>query len=108
MINGYTNTNQTLRLDWIAFAKRMSNPADPNSLVQDFDTYFLRMQLNSTSLNTIKTQTLLSGQTTDSYWTTAWINYINNPNNQTFYSDIYNRLQNLMKYFINLEEFQLM
>lgn len=108
MVNGYTNTNQTLKLDWIAFAKRMTNPGDPNQLVQDFDTYLLRMQLNAATQSTIKTQTLLSGQTTDSYWTTAWTNYIGNPNNQSFYSDVNNRLLSLMKYFMNLEEFYLM
>lgn len=108
MVNGYTNSSQTIKLDWIAFAKRMTNPYDPNILVQDFNTYLLRMQLNASSLNTIKTQTLLSGQSTDSYWTTAWTNYINNPNNQTYLSDVNNRLQSLMKYYLNLEEFQLM
>ncbi len=108
MVNGYTNTNQTLKLDWISFAQRMSNPSDPNSLVQDFDTYLLRMQLNPASLATIKTQTLLSGQASDSYWTTAWNNYIAFPNNTSYISEVNNRLKALMQYFLNLEEFQLM
>ncbi|MEP6675860.1 MAG: DUF1800 family protein [Ferruginibacter sp.] len=108
MINGYSNTNQIIRVDWIAFTKRMTNPADPNILVQDFDTYLLRMQLEPATLTTIKTQTLLTGQSTDSYWTTAWNNYAGNPNNQTYFSDVNNRLSLLMKYFLNLEEFQLM
>lgn len=108
MVNGYTNTNQTLKLDWISLAKRMSNPSDPNQLVQDFDTYFLRMQMQPSTLSTIKTQTLLSGQTTDSYWTTAWNNYTGNPNNQSYFSDVNNRLSLLMKYYMNLEEFYLM
>ncbi|MEO5648239.1 MAG: DUF1800 family protein, partial [Chitinophagaceae bacterium] len=108
MVNGYTNTNQTLKLDWISFAQRMSNPSDPNSLVQDFDTYLLRMQLNPASLDTIKTQTLLSGQASDSYWTTAWNNYIAFPNNTSYISEVNNRLKALMQYFLNLEEFQLM
>ena len=108
MVNGYTNTNQTIRIDWIAFAKRMTNPGDPNALVQDFNTYLLRMQLEPATLQTIKTQTLLTGQSTDSYWTTAWNNYTNNPNTQTYISDVNNRLLSLMKYFLNLEEFQLM
>jgi uncharacterized protein (DUF1800 family) len=108
MVNGYTNTNQTLKLDWIGFAKRMTNPSDPNQLVQDFNTYLLRMQLEPSTLSTIKTQTLLSGQSTDSYWTTAWNNYIANPNNQSSFSDVNNRLLLLLKYYMNLEEFYLM
>ncbi len=108
LTNGYTNTNQTIRIDWIAFAKRMSDPSDPNTLVQDFNTYLLRMQLNQATRDTIKTQTLLSGQSTDSYWTTAWNNYISSPNTPANFSDVNNRLQSLIKYFMNLEEFHLM
>ena len=106
--SGYTNTNQTLKLDWIGFAKRMSDPGDPNVLVKDFNTYFLRMALDQASLDTIKTQTLLSGQSSDAYWTTAWNNYTGNPYNAAYLSDVNNRLANLMKYFMNLEEYYLM
>jgi hypothetical protein len=108
LIYGYTNSNQVLKVDWIDFAKRMSNPADPNSLVQDFNTYLLRMPLNLTSRNTIKTQTLLTGQSSDIYWTNAWNNYVAYPNIQGFINDVNYRLYLLMYYFMNLEEYHLM
>ena len=108
LTNGYTTSNQTIKIDWIAFTKRMSNPSDPNSLVQDFNTYLLRMELNQSSRDNIKTQTLLSGQSQDYYWTNAWDSYMLNPNSQALYTDVNNRLQSLIKYFMNLEEFYLM
>ncbi len=65
MLNGYTNTNQKLQIDPISIAKRMNNPSDPNALVNDFNTFFLRMPLTDTSKAQIKKDTLLTGQTTE-------------------------------------------
>jgi uncharacterized protein (DUF1800 family) len=108
MLNGYTNTNQRLIINPIEVARRMSNPADPNALVQDFNTYFLRMQLATASLATIKQNTLLTGQTSDYYWTNAWNAYIANPSLQSNINDITTRLRNLVNYFMLLEEYHLM
>ncbi|MES2774823.1 MAG: DUF1800 domain-containing protein [Bacteroidota bacterium] len=108
MLGGYTNTNQKIQLDWISFAKRMTNPGDPNILVQDFVTYLLRMPLSQAARDRIKSDTLLTGQTTDSYWTTAWNNYITNPGNSLNFSDVNTRLLSLCKYIINVEEYHLM
>jgi hypothetical protein len=108
MLNGYTNTNQKLMINPIEVARRMSNPADPNALVQDFNTYFLRMQLATASLATIKQNTLLTGQTSDYYWTNAWNAYIANPSLQSNINDITTRLKNLVNYFMLLEEYHLM
>jgi len=108
MVNGYTNTNQTIKLDAVNFASRMTAPGDPNQLVQDFCTYLLRMPLALTTRNTIKTATLLTGQITDSYWTDAWTQYVADPGSPSKYSNVNTRLTALVKYFINLEEYQLM
>ncbi len=108
MLNGYTNTNQKIQLDWISFAKRMTNPADPNILIQDFATYLLRMPLSLTTRNKIKTETLLSGQSLDIYWTTAWNNYIAGPSFPATFNEVNNRLLSLTKYMINVEEYHLM
>lgn len=108
LISGYTYSNQTVQINWIDFTKRMSNPSDPNALIQDFNTYLLRMPLTLATRNTIKTQTLLSGQSSDAYWINAWNAYTANPNNQLYFSDVNNRLLSLIYYFMNLEEFHLM
>lgn len=108
LTNGYSNTNQKLIIDPLAIASRMSNPADPNALVQDFNTYFLRMQLSAASLTTIKQGVLLTGQITDSYWSDAWNAYIANPNLKVNIDTVNTRLRNLCNYFLFLEEYQLM
>ena len=108
MINGYTVSNQPLRLDWISFAKRMTNPSDPNQLVLDFNTYFLRVQLLQTTRDSIKSQTLLTGQSTDSYWTTAWNTYISDPQNPGNFSNVNGRILSLAKFMLNVEEYHLM
>ena len=108
MLNGYTNTNQKLQIDPLAMARRMSNPGDPNALVQDFTTYFLRMPLSDTAKAQIKRDTLLTGQTTDSYWTTAWSSYIASPNTQSNINEVTTRLKSLCNYFLFLEEYHLM
>jgi uncharacterized protein (DUF1800 family) len=108
MLNGYTNTNQKLQIDPVAIAKRMANPSDPNLLVSDFTTYFLRMPLSDPSKAQIKKDTLLTGQTTDSYWTTAWNSYIASPNTQANINEVTTRLKSLTNYFLFLEEYHLM
>lgn len=108
LTNGYSNTNQKLIIDPLAIASRMSNPADPNALVQDFNTYFLRMQLSATALSTIKQGVLLTGQVTDSYWSDAWNAYVANPNLKVNIDTVNGRLRNLCTYFFFLEEYQLM
>ena len=108
MLNGYTSSNQTMRLDWINFAKRMTNPSDPNQLVLDFNTYFLRVTLLQATRDTIKSQTLLTGQSTDGYWSSAWNTYVADPQNPLNVSNISGRLLNLAKFFLNVEEYHLM
>ncbi len=108
MLSGYTNTNQKLIINPIQVASRMTDPGDPNTLVQDFATYFLRMPLSTASLDQIKKDTLLTGQTSDHYWTDAWVAYTANPNLQSTINDITNRLKNLCNYFLLLEEYHLM
>ncbi|TDH21388.1 DUF1800 domain-containing protein [Segetibacter sp. 3557_3] len=108
ILNGYTNSNQRLQIDPISIAKRMSKPSDPNVLIQDFVTYFLRMPLSDTAKAQIKKDTLLTGQTTDSYWTTAWDNYMASPNSQANINEVTTRLKSLCNYFLFLEEYHLM
>ncbi len=111
MINGggYSNGGFNTFIDPVAVAFRMSNPADPNQLVEDFNTYFLRRELSQPLRDTIKTEILLTGVTDDSYWASAWNNYMNAPANMENYSVVNTRLKALMLYFLSkLEEYHLM
>jgi uncharacterized protein (DUF1800 family) len=107
--NGYSNGGFIMQINAVAFAKRMSNPADPNILVLDFNKYLFRRTLSQGLRDTIKTDILLTGQLTDSYWTDAWNSYINAPAVLNNFTVVNTRLKNLMMYFLSkLEEYQLM
>lgn len=96
-------------IDPVDIAKRMSDPADPNQLILDFNTYFLRRPLSQNLRDAIKIDVLLTGQIADFQWTLAWNEYKNDPANLNNYSVVNARLKNLALYFLSkLEEYQLM
>lgn len=105
--NGYTRNGKNIKIDPVAFAKKLSNPGDPNILINDSLAILYRVPLSDTSKNTIKTAILLSGQTSDYYWTNAWNAYLASPADMMAYQTIYTRLRDLYKYFMNLAEYQL-
>jgi len=107
MISGYIRGGQTLKIDPIAFAKQTSNPGDPNILIDDSLAILYRVPLSAASKATIKTNILLTGQTSDYYWSIAWNAYLANPTDPMAYQAVYNRLRDLYRYLMNLAEYQL-
>ncbi len=105
--SGYSRSGKTIKIDPIAFAKKMSNPGDPNLLIKDSLAILYRVPLSDASKNTIKTNILLSGQMDDYYWTNAWNAYLANPTDMPSFQTVYNRLRDLYKYLMNLAEYQL-
>jgi uncharacterized protein (DUF1800 family) len=73
-------TGTAFKIDVVNFAKQYPNAGDPNMLMDYCVELLLGIGLSSTKKNDIKTATLLSGQTSDYYWTSAWAAYISNPN----------------------------
>lgn len=104
---GYMRNGVTLKIDPVAFAKTLPNPADPNVLINDSIAILYRVPLSDASKAVIKKQILLTNQVQDYYWTTAWNAHINNPGDTTAYEVVHMRLQALYKYFMNLAEYQL-
>lgn len=105
--NGYTRNGKNIKIDFIAFAKAMPNPGDPNELINDSLTYLFRLPLSQASKNQIKTDILLSGQLQDYYWTDAWVAYMANPSNTANATIVRNRLRDLYQYLMRLAEYQL-
>ncbi len=107
--SGYSNGGFKMEFNAVDFAKRMPNPADPNALILDFNKFLLRRTLSQGLRDQIKTDILLTGQITDSYWTDAWNAYVNSPANLNNFTVVNNRLKTLAAYFMSkLEEYQLM
>lgn len=104
---GYTRNSKTIQIDPIAFVKTLSNPADPNVLINESLDILYRVPISDNSKTIIKKQILLSSQEQDYYWSNAWNAMIANPGDMTAYQTVYTRLQSLFKYFMNLAEYQL-
>lgn len=103
---GYTRMGFTLQFDVLAFTASLSSPSNPNLVISDTLTLFYSIDTDTTLFNYLKS-ILLSGQTTDSYWTSAWIDYENDPNNTTYAGIVKSRLQQMFQYLIALAEYQL-
>ena len=88
------------------FIASLPNPADPNQLIKDSVAYLLSVELSAELMEELKKNFLLSGQTSDYYWTDAWNDFKVNPslNNDT----VPTRLKALYQYLLGLPEYQLM
>lgn len=105
--NGYTFNNKKIVVDGAEFIKQLPNPADPNILIDDLIKILFRFSLSTASKNQMKTDILLSGQASDHYWTDAWNAYVHTPSNTSNATTVRNRVRDLLKYLMNLSEFQL-
>ncbi|HMF70594.1 MAG TPA: DUF1800 family protein, partial [Flavitalea sp.] len=105
--NGYSRNGNKIQIDPVAFAKSLSNPADPNVLINDSLSILYRVPISENSKAIIKKQILLSNQDQDYYWSNAWNSYLASPTNMTSYQTVYTRLRDLYKYLMNLAEYQL-
>ena len=105
--NGYTRNDQTIQIDAIAFTRSLSNPGNPNQLLDDALSVLYRVPMSDASKQAIKQSILLSGQTQDYYWTNAWNGYLADPSNMSAQAIVGNRLKSLYQYLMNLPEYQL-
>jgi uncharacterized protein (DUF1800 family) len=105
--SGYTRNGKKIVYDCVALAKLLSNPSDPNRLIDDLVGLFLGVPISEASKTQLKLQILLSGQTSDYYWTNAWNAYIAEPTNTGNFNIVNTRLKELCKYLMNLAEYQL-
>lgn len=105
--NGYTRNGKNIKIDFIAFAKTLPNPGDPNELINDSLTYLFRLPLTQASKDQLKKDILLGGQTQDYYWTNAWTAYIANPGDMTNATIVKTKLRDFYQYLMKLAEYQL-
>ncbi len=104
---GYTAGGFKMIVPAIDYVKGFQNPSDPNKLLDDICGHLLGFDISINHKNQIKKDILLSGQIDDHYWTNAWDTYINSPNLTSNTNYVNNSLVNLLKYIINLPEYQL-
>ena len=73
-------TGTAIKIDPTILAKQCSAPGDPNQLIDYFVEMLLGLDLSANKKSSLIGSTLLSGQTSQNYWTIAWSDYIANPN----------------------------
>ena len=104
--------NLTTRIEAKAIEYVQQFPAaiieDPGLLVSECIKYLLPVDLSPGQKDIIKTQTLLSNQASDYYWTGAWTNYLVDPSNDANMNIVKNRLRNLLLTIVQYAEYQLM
>lgn len=104
---GYTKNGKKIIVNTIQFAQTVCpNPSDPNTLVDSLFSFLVSTDISSIMKSNLKTQILLSGQATDRYWTDAWNAYMSSPTTIN-YNTVHTRLKSLLKYIMNLPDYQL-
>ncbi len=103
---GYTSNGATLKIDMLAFTSSLTNPSDPLMLIDEVVSIFYSIDV-SANLKSYLLSILLSGQVSNSYWTTAWDDYTGDPTNVSFISIVSSRLQTFYRYIMDLSEYQL-
>ncbi|RTY85323.1 DUF1800 domain-containing protein [Flavobacterium sp. LS1P28] len=114
IFNGYNLTYNLLttriEVDIIGFIQQFSPAicANPDLLVAESIQYLLPIDISSTQKEQIKIQSLLSNQTSNDYWTSAWTLYLNDTSNTTNRNIVKSRLKSLLVTLTQLAEYQLM
>jgi uncharacterized protein (DUF1800 family) len=104
--SGYTANNFKLIIDVVGYTASLSNPSDPNALINEVTDRMLMIPLSENIKTQLKRDFLLTGQDQDYYWSTAWQTYVGNPTTMN-YNIVLVRLAGLYKYLMNLAEYQL-
>lgn len=103
----YTVNNFELKIDVVEFTRSLSNPADPNALLNEVLELVYRINLSDGIREQLKRDILLAGQANDYYWTNAWNAHIAAPSNMMAYQTVYTRLSELYQYLLALPEYHL-
>jgi uncharacterized protein (DUF1800 family) len=108
-VSGFTTGSTSIKIDPIAYVQQFPSATiqDPDLLIDAIVPYLFTIDLPAQYKTDTKVQTLLAGQVTNSYWTTAWNNYVASPTT-TNTNIVKTRLNSLLTTFLQLAEFQLM
>ena len=107
LLTGYTRGGKTIKIDPTDFAKTLPAPGDPNKLISDSIKYLFRLPLTQASMDQLKRDIILGGQSNDFYWTNAWTAWIANPNDTVNANIVKTKLRDLYQYLMKLAEYQL-
>jgi uncharacterized protein (DUF1800 family) len=102
-IAGSGYNSGTIKINVLAFTATMSNPGDPNALIDEVLELIHTVPSDTALKNQLKA-ILLSNQAQDYYWTLAWTNYIGAPTNTTYINTAETRLKSFYQKALNMAE----
>lgn len=105
--SGYTVSGFKVVVDGLAYVRKMTAPNDPNKLIDELSAHILGLPISASHKAQLKKDILLSGQSDDFYWTGAWDLYISTPSNAANTKYVTTAITNLIKYMVDLPEYQL-
>jgi hypothetical protein len=92
--------------DVVAYTATLTAQDDPVLLVQEVIDRHYSQDVSQTVKDYLRS-ILLSGQSSNSYWSVAWDDYVTNPGNMSYFTIVQTRLRAMYKYLMNLSEYQL-
>ena len=105
--SGYTFSGFKMIPDVLTYVKKFASPADPNALITEMVSRVLSISISSAHQLQLKKDILLGGQSEDYYWTNAWDTYLLAPSNVANTKYVSNAITGLIRYLLNLPEYQL-
>jgi uncharacterized protein (DUF1800 family) len=103
--NGLSDNGAVIAFDPIPFVSAFPNAGDPNALV-DYAAEYMYAIPPGPNLKAYLKSYLLSGQTDDSYWTDAWLTYVQDPS-PTNLNIVQTRLKAFFKALMQQPEYEL-
>ena len=103
--SGYNTSGGKLQIDPIAFVKTLSDPTDPNVIVNESAQFLFAVTPTAAQIAFLK-DTLLPGLP-DYEWTTEWATYLADPTNPAKLSAVKNKLVALYALMMEMPEYQL-
>ncbi|HYQ85806.1 MAG TPA: DUF1800 domain-containing protein [Bacteroidota bacterium] len=102
---GHVASGTTIIIDPIAFANSVSNPGDPNILINEFSQVLFPIAITDNQKAFLK-ETLIPGLP-DYEWTTEWNDYKIDPTNPAKLNAVKTKLKALIKFMMDMPEYQL-
>jgi uncharacterized protein (DUF1800 family) len=95
-----------MKVNVIDFTVTLNTPSDPVALIDEV-LELVHTLPSDAAVKTELKKILLSNQTQDYYWTSAWNNYVGAPTNTTYVDTVKTRLKQLYKAILSMVEFHL-
>ena len=101
-----TSNSNGMSFNILGFTASLDNPSDPNDLIDEV-IELMHVISEDTTIKAQLKSILLSNQTSDSYWSDAWNNYIGAPTNTTFRNTVQTRLRTFYQAVTSMAEYHL-